>query len=214
MKKKTLIVGAIAATAVLVGGWALAQSVGQGPMGFGPPFMRGQGPDGMGPGMMKRMGHGPGMMMGMDHGMGPGMMKGHGMMMGMGPGMMHGRAGVGLADPAQLETLKAELEITPAQEVAWSKYAKAVQGAAAAMKTTRESVDPDAVSKMTPADRYAFVSRMREQGQKQFGAVKTAADELLATLDATQKAKANDILPGLAFGPAAMRGAFAGDQQR
>jgi LTXXQ motif family protein len=194
--KKTLIVGAIAAITVLAGGWALAQSAGHGPMGFGPPFMRGQGPDGMGPGMMK----------GMRHGMGPGMMQG------MGPGMMHGRAGVGLADPAQLERLKTELEITPAQEQAWSKYAKAVQEAAAAMKTTRESVDPDAVSKMTPADRYAFVSKMREQGQKQFGAVETAADELLATLDATQKAKATEILPGLAFGPP-MRGAFAGDEQ-
>ena len=199
--KKTLIVGAIAAITVLAGGWALAQSAGHGPMGFGPPFMRGQGPDGMGPGMMKGMRHGmgPGMMQGMDHA-------------GMGPGMMHGRAGVGLADPAQLETLKAELEITPAQEQAWSRYAKAVQDAAATMKTTRESVDPDAVSKMTPADRYAFVSKMREQGQKQFGAVETAADELLATLDATQKAKATEILPGLAFGPP-MRGAFAGDEQ-
>ena len=54
MKKKTLIIGAIAATTVLAGGWALAQSVGHGPSGFGPPFMHGQGPDGMGPGMMKR----------------------------------------------------------------------------------------------------------------------------------------------------------------
>ena len=81
------------------------------------------------------------------------------------------------------------------------------------MKTTRESVDPDAVSKMTPADRFAFVTKMREQGQTQFDAVKTAADELLATLDATQKAKATDILPGLAFGPGSMRGAFAGDHQ-
>jgi hypothetical protein len=211
MKKKALVISAIAVTTVLAGGWALAQTVGQGPMGFGPPFMRGQGPDGMGPGMMKGMRHGPGMMQGMDHGM----MKGHGMMKAMGPGMkgmMHGRAGQGFADPAQLETLKAELKITPAQEQAWSKYANAVQDAAATMKTTREGVDPEAVSKMTPADRYAFVSRMREQGQKQFGAVKSAADELLAVLDATQKAKADDILPGLAFGPP-MRGAFAGDQQ-
>jgi hypothetical protein len=220
MKKKALVISAVAVTTVLAGGWALAQTVGQGPMGFGPPFMRGHGSDGMGPGMMmKGMGHGPGMMQGMDHGMGPGMMKGHGMMQGMGPGMkgmgpgmMHGRAGLGFADPAQLETLKTELEITPAQEQAWSKYAKAVQDAAATMKTTREGVDPEAVSKMTPADRFAFISKMREQGQKQFGAVKSAADELLAALDATQKAKAADILPGLAFGPA-MRGAFAGDQQ-
>ena len=66
---------------------------------------------------------------------------------------------------------------------------------------------------MAPADRYAFVSKMREQGQKQFGAVKSAANELLATLDARQKAKATDILPGLAFGPGPMRGAFAGDRE-
>jgi LTXXQ motif family protein len=198
MKKKTLIIGAIAATAVLAGGWALAQSVGQGPMGIGPPFMHGHGAYGMGPGTMK----------GMDHGM----MIGHGMMTGMGPGMMHGRAGVGLADPAQLETLKTELKITPAQEQAWSKYTKAVQDAAATMKTSRESVDPGALSKMTPADRYAFVSKMREQRQEQFGAVKAAAEELLAALEETQKTKATEILPGLAFGPGGMRGAFAGDR--
>ena len=40
--------------------------------------------------------------------------------------------------------------------------------------------------------------------------MKAAADELLATLDATQKAKATDILPGLAFGPGQMRGAVRG----
>ena len=68
MKKRTLIIGAIAASAMLAGGWALAQSVGQGPMGFGPPFMRGQGPEGVGPGMMRGMGHGM-MMKGMGHGM-------------------------------------------------------------------------------------------------------------------------------------------------
>ena len=67
MMKKTLIVGAIAATTVFAGGWALAQTVGQGPMGFGPPFMRDHGPDGMRPGMMERMGHAPGMV-GMGHG--------------------------------------------------------------------------------------------------------------------------------------------------
>ena len=86
MKTKTLIIGAIAVTASLAGGWALAQSVGQGANGFGPPFMHGHGQDGMGPGMMIgiRHGMGPGMMHGMDHGMGPGMKKG------MGPGMMKG----------------------------------------------------------------------------------------------------------------------------
>ena len=66
---------------------------------------------------------------------------------------------------------------------------------------------------MTPSDRFAFVTKMREQGRSNSAAVKAAADELLATLDATQKAKATDILPGLAFGPGRTRGAFAGDHQ-
>jgi hypothetical protein len=185
MKTRTLVIGAITVTALAAGGWALAQSVGpQG--GFGPPFMHG---GGMGPGMMKGMrGHGPGMMKG------------------MGPGMMHGSS---FADPAQLNTLKGELGITAAQEAAWGKYAKAVQDAAAAMKTTRESVDPSAVSKMSPSERFAFASKMREQGQKQFEAVGTAANELLAVLDETQKAKARDTLPGFAFGPGPMWGPFA-----
>jgi hypothetical protein len=48
MRKKALVISAIAVTTLLAGGWALAQSVGQGPMGFGQPFMCGQGPGGMG----------------------------------------------------------------------------------------------------------------------------------------------------------------------
>jgi hypothetical protein len=66
---------------------------------------------------------------------------------------------------------------------------------------------------MVPADRYAFVSKKREQAQERFAAVKTAADELLAVLDEAQKARANEILPGLAFGPGPMRGAFAGEHK-
>ena len=69
MKKRTLLIGTIAVTALVAGGWALAQSVGP-PGGFGPPFMRGQGHDRMGPAMMKGMGgHGPGMMKGKAPGM-------------------------------------------------------------------------------------------------------------------------------------------------
>lgn len=185
MKKKTLIIGGIAAATILVGGWALAQSAGHSPGGFGPPFMHGRGPGGMGPG---------------------GMMGMHGQ---MGPGM---RGGPGLAqfDPAQIDTLKTELAITAAQEPAWTKYAKAIQDAAAAMKATREGIDPEAVSKMSPQDRFAFASKMREQGRKQFDTVQTAAKELLATLDDTQKARAQTTLPGLAFGPGMMHRAGIG----
>jgi hypothetical protein len=199
MKKKALAIGGIAVTAALVGGWALAQTVSPGPSGFEAPFMHGQGPQGMGPGTTEHMGHG----------MGPGMMKGMGH--GMGPGMMRGAPGPGFADAEDIDELKAELGITPAQELAWSKYVKVLQDATAAMKTTREGVDREAVSKMGPADRFAFVSKRREQGEKQLEAVKTAANELVATLDDTQKAAAADVLPGLIpFGPAAMGGAGMG----
>jgi uncharacterized RDD family membrane protein YckC len=92
MKKKALVIGGLAVTAVLVGGWALAQTVGTGSGGFGPPFMHGQGAGGMGPGMMQYMGMGMGGMA-----MGHGMMNGNGMTKGMGPGMMHGAPGRGLA---------------------------------------------------------------------------------------------------------------------
>ncbi len=191
MKKKVWVIGAIGGATLLVAGWALAQSHGP---GFGPPLMQGNGPGGMGPGMMRHMGPG----------MGPPMMQ-H-MRGAMGPGMMGpGGPGFAFADQAQIDRLKTELAITPAQEAAWTKYAKTVQDAAATMKATRESANPT-----NPQDRFAFASKMREQGQKQFEAVKSAANVLLATLDDTQKTKAQQMLPGLAFGPGMMHGAVAG----
>jgi LTXXQ motif family protein len=192
MKKKALLISAIAVTTVLAGGWAVAQSVHQRHGGFGPPFMHGKGGEGMGHGMMK----------------GPDMMKG------MGHRMKDGGPELTFADPAHIDALKAELAITPAQEPAWTKYAKAIQDAAATLKTTREDVAATAVSKMSPSDRFAFVTKMREQRQKQIGTVKAAAEELLGTLNATQKVKATDILPGLAFGLGPMRGADAGDHRQ
>jgi hypothetical protein len=196
MKKSLLLIGAAATATLLAGGWVLAQSHGP---GFGPQFMRGDSHAGKGPGMM---------MQHMGRGMGRGM--GHGMMQhggpGMGPGAMHGGPGSTFADPTQIDNLKSELGITPAQEAAWTKYATALQEAAAAMRTTREGVDPSTVSKLSPADRFAFVSNIREQAQRQFETVQTAANELLATLDDAQKAKAQEVLPGLAFGPGTMHG--------
>lgn len=84
MKKKTLVIGGIAAASLLVGGWALAQSAGHGPGGM----MRGMGMGmhgPMGPGAQGHMGQG------MRGQMGPGMrgQMGRGM---MGMGMMGGNA--------------------------------------------------------------------------------------------------------------------------
>jgi hypothetical protein len=193
MKKKGLVIGAMATAAVLAAGWALAQ-----PAGFGP---GGMGPGGMGPG-------GPGGMRGMHGMMGPGMhgQMGPGMRGQMGPGAMHGGPGIAF-DPARLDTLKTELGIKPAQEQAWTKYTKAVQDATTTMKTTRESVNPDAISKLGPQERFAFATKMREQAQKLHETVIAAANELLATLDDAQKAKAQQTLPGLAFGPGPMHAA-------
>lgn len=86
MKKKTLAIGIVAVTALAVGGWALAESVGP-RGGFGPAFMRGDGHGGMG--RMKGV-HGRG-----HDSMGQGMMKGMG---GHGPGMMIGK-GSGVRGP-------------------------------------------------------------------------------------------------------------------
>lgn len=209
MKKKVLLIGGVAAATLFAGGWALAQATGPGE--FGPPFMGGMGHGGMGPGMMmQRMAHATGS--GMGPGMGAGMMQhmGAGMRSGMGPGMMGGTPGAIFADPAQIETLKKELGITATQEPAWTKYTKAIQDAATTMKTAREGVDPDAISKLSPQDRFAFMTKIREQAQNQFETVKAAANELLAALDDTQKAKAQQTLPGLAFGPGTTHSAGMG----
>ena len=199
MKKKALVIGGIAAATLLAGGWAFAQSTGHGPGG-----MRGMGPamhGQMGPEMHGQMG--PGM-----HGqMGPGM-RGQ-----MGP-CMHGGPGQPEFDPTRIGTLKTELGITAAQEPAWTKYAKAIQDAATAMTTAREGVDPNTVRKLSPADRFAFVSKIREQAQQQLETVKTAAEEVLATLDETQKAKAQTTLPGLAVGSSTTHSAAVGGPQQ
>ena len=189
MKKKVLWIGSIAAATILVGGWAFAQSPGFGPDGMR--AMHGQ----MGLGMHGQMGSG---------------MRGL-----MGPGAMQGGPDLTQFDPAQIEILKTELGITTAQEPAWTKYAKAIQDAAVTMQTTREGVDTDTDSKMSPQDRFTFVSKMREQRQKQFETMQAAANELLATLDDAQKAKASENLPGLAsFGPGTMRNAMHGAQHQ
>jgi len=187
MKKTALVIGGLAAT-ILVSGWTLAQSDGYGPGAFGRGGMQG---------MHGKIGAGM-------HGqMGPGMQGYMGRGEHAGPASMFG-------DPARLEAVKTEIGITAAQEPAWTKYAQAIQDVATTMKTTHEGIDHDAVSKMSPTERSAFASAIREQMHKQFETVQAAATELLATLDDTQKAKAEELLPGLAHGHGARHGARMG----
>lgn len=119
-----------------------------------------------------------------------GMMGGHGMEGGRGP---FGAAG----DPSvHLDTLKTELSITADQEAAWAAYTKVMTDTATSMRA--------AVEGASTADRQALFATMQEQMQTSFDAVKVAAEQLLVSLDETQKAKAEQILPGLASGPMAM----------
>jgi hypothetical protein len=126
-----------------------------------------------------------------------GMMGGPGMMMG-GHGMEGARGPFGTAvDPsAHLDTLKTELSITADQEAAWAAYAKVITDTATSMRA--------AVEGASTADRQAFFATMQEQMQTSFDAVKVAAEQLLASLDETQKAKAERVLPGLVSAPMAM----------
>ncbi|NVD42851.1 hypothetical protein HT585_28690 [Ensifer sp. HO-A22] len=62
----------------------------------------------------------------------------------------------------------------------------------------------------TTEDHFAQMTKIRELGRKQFEAVQKAASELVATLDEMQKAKAQESLPGLAFGPGIMHGRAGG----
>ena len=183
MKKKVLLIGGIAAATLLVGGWALAQATGPG--GFGPPFMRGMGHGGMGPGMMQRMARD-----GLRNGPGGWVDRNGPRDDGGTPGLQY------LPTRRRSKRSRRNLASRLPKSRPGPSTPRHIQDAATAMKTAREGVDPDAISKLSPQDRFAFVTKMREQGQKQFETVKTAANELLAALDDTQKAKAQHDPPG------------------
>ena len=130
----------------------------------------------------------------------------------MGP--MMGRMQGTFGDPAaQLATAKTEIGIKPEQQAAWESYAKVVTDAATAARGQREKLSPDTIFKMEAKERQAFITQMQEQRQQNFKTISAAAETLLAQLDDAQKAKARDVLPGLAaagHGPGARHG-MAGD---
>src|SRR3984893_4729571 len=132
-------------------------------------------------------GAGPGMMHNMARGMGPCM--GQGMMQHMGHGMMQGGMMQGGFDLTQID---------PAQ-VATLKTELGITPAQETAWTKYSNVLRDAA---------ATTKSTRE-------AATTAADELLTALDEGQKAKARDILPGLASsGPGMMGGMPMGDHRQ
>ena len=141
-------------------------------------------------------GHGPGSAMSFMHGAGV-----EGMM-----GMGHGGMATAFGDPARFDALKTELGITATQEPAWAEYTNTLRETAASMRASHENVDMNAAHRMSDEDRLAFMKGMHEQRDNAFGTVKAAAEKLLAALDDTQKAKAKEILPGVATPGHAMMG--------
>lgn len=91
---------------------------------------------------------------------------------------------------------KTELSITADQEAAWAAYTKVMTDTATSMRA--------AVEGASTADRQALFATMQEQMQTSFDAAKVTAEQLLVSLNETQKAKAEQILPGLASGPMAI----------
>ena len=96
-----------------------------------------------------------------------------------------------------LTALKADLGVTPAQEPAWSEYAETVKSVAAQMQGTHQTMY-EAMGSASWQERRDMMNRMFEARQQAFNTVHTAAEKLLASLDASQQKKATSWLPGLA----------------
>jgi hypothetical protein len=134
-------------------------------------------------------------------GYGPGMMGGRGPMMGRGmmgggwggPGMGIDGSGGGLftwtIDPARVQSLKTALAIRPDQEAAWNGYIKALQDMAATVQSLRQGMNPATIGGMAPADRQDFMIQARTQRQEAGLKVAAAANTLVSSLDARQKAR-------------------------
>lgn len=141
-------------------------------------------------------GGGPG---GMAGGPGGGMMGGGGH--GFGMGMM-----AGYDDPARLDAVKSQLGIRVDQDAAWTGYVTALDTARTNMQAFRQQ--GGAMRGASPEDRQSFMEQMRAQRLAASQQVADAGRTLFAALDDTQKAKAQQSLPG--FGGACSQGGMMG----
>jgi protein CpxP len=121
----------------------------------------------------------------MGGGYGPGAMMGGG----YGPGAMMGAYGPGANADAWLEQYKARLQITPAQEGAWTAYTKKSQEQFEAMRTAHEAMftsmqDP----KLTAPERAALMSALMQQRAGAMASSAAALKDLYAALSPEQRA--------------------------
>ena len=125
--------------------------------------------------------------------MGPGMMSGQGMGQGMGPGMMDSHV------EGRIAFLKAELEITPAQEKLWVVYADALRASAKDMAGMQGTVTTMVTATAFP-ERLDAVEAMMSDRLDELKKIKAAALPLYAALSAEQKTTADQLMPAMGMG--------------
>ena len=140
-------------------------------------------------------GGGPGAGYGQMQG-GHGMMGRHGHMMGGPRAMLGGAQGMMFGDHAayaeqRLENFKAQLDITPEQEEAWSTFAATVRGQAEAMKARHQAMAGGGKG-------FGFTEHFAQMqaGAAQMEAVAAAAQELYAALTPDQQTRADSLTTG------------------
>lgn len=138
---------------------------------------------------------------GMGYGPGAGMGYGHGPMAGQGPG-----AGVDRAARVEshLAAMKAQLQITPAQEAAWQAFATKAKEQAAAMQAFHAQMQTQ-TGTTNAAERMAQHTAAMQQRAVLMTAKTDAFVALYATLSPEQKAIADQ-----SFGPMGGRGKHHG----
>lgn len=120
---------------------------------------------------------------------------GPGMMGSGGPDMMGGYWNTG----AYLDALKTQLAITPNEEPAWTEYADTVSGLGKQMEGLHQTMFKS-MGTASWQERRTLMNQMFQARQQTFDTVKEAATKLMSALDPAQKAKAQSILPGFAYG--------------
>ena len=123
-------------------------------------------------------------------GPGPAMMGG-----GMGPGMMGGYWNTA----TYLDGLKSRLGITAGQEPAWQDYSETVTSAGQQMQTQHQTMF-EAMGTASWQERRNLMNSMFQTRQQASDSVHQAATKLVAALDPAQKERAQQTLPGLAYG--------------
>jgi hypothetical protein len=115
-------------------------------------------------------------------------------MMGRGPG---GMSGEGWEIRRYLASLKAGLGVTAQQEPAWNDYADAVMGAGEPVRGLHRTMF-EAMDTASWQERREMMNRMFQARMQAYDTVHAAAEKLLPRLDPPQRAKAAEVLPGLA----------------